>query len=385
MLRLGTVAAIACSAFCLWLWLKAKPSSPPKLPDSELIRVLLPLQQPLFLSSETSPLRVKSAEGLSVSLPPQQEHALERRPQTFTIGSSSLPSQSLNIDTNSGHFQINGESFTGSLNVSWRKDHLELILSTPLEHYVARVVQGEMKSSWPMEALRAQAIAARSFAIYHMKRHPKRRYHLFGDSRSQAFATDSLAETCHRATQLSSGLILNVEQRPLLCYYHSTCGGNTRHFKQGGVDYPSVICGHCQSSPHHHWQTRVSAALVHALLKKGLKSQHSLSSIELIQEASGHNERLLFHQRSGPSFELSALSFRKHLNKAMGKEVIKSLTFNIEVLDRGELLIQGRGWGYHGIGLCQYGARGLAAKGKTYEQILQHYYPMAKLQNINGP
>jgi stage II sporulation protein D len=142
--------------------------------------------------------------------------------------------------------------------------------------------------------------------------------------------------------------------------------------------YPSVTCEHCKSSPHFDWDVEVDLPLLKALMGSKWPSGAKLKSVELKKEAAGHAKTIMFIPDRGPALSLDALVFRRHINKVKGKEVIKSLRWKADV-ERGDLVLSGQGWGYHGIGLCQYGSEGKAEKGWSAQQILEAYYPEATI------
>ena len=258
--------------------------------------------------------------------------------------------------------------------IAGKENDFDVVLHQELEPYVAGVVMAEMKPHWPMEALKAQAICARSYAKFHINRHQRRHYDLWGNSRSQAYSQKPPSEKVMLAVEATEGKVLSYDGTVVMAYYMSTCGGETRKHSLEGVPYASVSCGYCQASPHFEWEVTLTLGDMKRLVSKGVDSEASIVAVEVIAEDSGHARKLHMIPDLGPPVAVEALAFRRHLNRAFGKEVVKSLVFSVEKRDR-DWRIRGKGWGYHGRGLCQYGAKGMALSGVEYLMILKHYYP----------
>lgn len=258
--------------------------------------------------------------------------------------------------------------------VAGKGEEFDVVLHQELEPYVAGVVMAEMKPHWALESLKAQAICARSYAWFHVKRHRRRHYDLWGNSRSQAFSHNPPTEKVRQAVMNTLGKVLSYQGKVVMAYYMSTCGGKTRTHSLEGVPYASVECGFCIASPHYHWEVTLPGEAMKRLVSKGVDPKATIESVEVIAEDSGHAIKLRVNPDQGASIAVDALTFRRHLNRALGKEALKSLVFSVEK-NRSGWLIKGRGWGYHGRGLCQYGAKGMGDQRQTSDQILQHYYP----------
>jgi stage II sporulation protein D len=351
-------------------------------PPSANIRVLI--------KEHATSVSIVSPEGLLYIQIPEASQAFNIQRQQalditisngqFSFAGFEPKAQNLQIYSESGQIQIDGHSYTGQAYLS-QTSLLEynVILHLPLEHYVARVVDGEMKSSWPKAALEAQAIAARSFAVYHVLRNKAKTYDLRGDARAQAFARNLEHPRCRNAAILTQGLLLKQNQAVLLAYYMSTCGGSTRKFYQAGMRYDNIPCQNCQDSPYYQWKEQVPLSLVQSLLGQTPAPEDTITSLELEWESSQHVKAIIFKKNSGPSLKVDANDFRRYLNAALKREVMKSLRFELS-LQAQQLVIDGHGWGYHGIGLCQYGARHLAQTGSSTEAILKYYYPSASVE-----
>jgi stage II sporulation protein D len=348
----------------------------------EEVRVWLPINENTFtLSASSGSLQVKSVSSPHATpfATKSIELKMEAGRMTLLGEVQGLP---LTFKTSSGVISINGREYLGSLHLDIKKNKARWVLHSPLEAYVARVVEGEMSSHWSLEALKAQAVIARSFATFHVRRHRSRDYDLLGDSRSQAFSSTWPSSSSEQAALSTAGRILTQHHKPIITYYHSTCGGATKFFQQEGMIFDSVTCSYCLESPHYSWQQTVPVDVVRTLLSKGLSATQRLKKVTCLSEDSGHVTDIIFSPHHGSSIQVKAITLRKHLNKTYKKEIIKSLKFELKLDAQHNLIITGHGWGYHGIGLCQYGAKKMAELNFSHQDILKHYYPQAKLKKI---
>jgi stage II sporulation protein D len=247
---------------------------------------------------------------------------------------------------------------------------LQLINVIALEHYLAAVLGGEMPSWFPEEALKAQAVAARTYALHKKLEAYDRPYHLGSGVLHQVYGgVRREDERTRAAVEATGGEVLTWELQPIEAYFHASCGGRTEDGLHAlGRDLPyleSVSCP-CGSAAVSRWEATVPTGEVEAALG-------TPAANELVIEArtrTGRVERLRAGQRP-----IDAVTFRRKVGYAR----IKSLQFEVGPARDGVLHFVGRGRG-HGAGLCQWGARLLAVQGRTYREILAHYYPGTELQ-----
>lgn len=279
-----------------------------------------------------------------------------------------------------GALRIENERYDGALEIGVlregaRATGLSLVLHLPLEDYVLGVVCGEMPTSAAGigEALRAQAVAARTYALWQWSR---RKGALRDTASDQVFrGLDWHTDAARAAVAETRGLVLTWEGALLPAFFHAECGGSTadaaalgfiprRLAALAGAPDPG-----CEQAPR--WSARVSAERLDAAAKAlrlgtWLRGIHALS-----RDDSGRmlRTRLLGDQEhlDGPSEEA-----RVRLG------VPSAAWTSAAVLPDGALALEGRGRG-HGIGLCQSGARRRAKLGENWRMILAHYFPGAGL------
>jgi len=271
-----------------------------------------------------------------------------------------------------GPIRCGGRDLSGAVEVRRGLDGLAVIDVLPLEDYVAAVTGAEMPPSFPAGALRAQAVAARTFAVG--KKLEARElgldYDLGATVLDQVYpgagAVDPRARSAAAAT---AGEVLVFNHRPAEAYFHSACGGETESGAEAlGRDEPylkPVRCDFCRESPRYRWKLVLSAAELGQLA--GLHGPASQARV-VRRSPTGRASKIEV-QGEGERALLDGAELRRRL----GYDRLPSLAFRIQG-GRSRFVFEGRGAG-HGAGLCQWGAAGRARSGASYRQILLYYYP----------
>lgn len=265
------------------------------------------------------------------------------------------------------------------------------IISIPLEKYLLGVISKEVPADWPLEALKAQAVASRTYAMYR-KEHPR-------DSKFDVSSTtaDQVFDKKHQypaaliqAIQETKGEILTYQGNIFEAFFHSACGGASEkasHVWAG--DYPPPLeSSHedpfCSAAPHRDWTYTVSEETLENILKDknyflpkdwniGIDQRDDLGrvqtlSIESTAEGKKKNKTVQI---------LNANTLRE----MVGYSNLHSTLFELSEDDNG-IVFTGKGSG-HGVGLCQWGAKGQAEEGKNYRDILNFYYPGSDLMPLD--
>jgi stage II sporulation protein D len=250
------------------------------------------------------------------------------------------------------------------------RGRLQLINVLPLEEYLAAVLGGEMPASFPEEALKAQAVAARTYAMEKKLGSLGEPYYLGSSVLSQVYAGISREDARTKAAvKETRGQILTFHLQPIEAYFHASCGGRTESGRDAlGRDLPylkPVDCP-CGKLPQSHWSLKLSDdALEEAL-------GHDADSLRVLSRTpTGRAQRL-----EVGGHRMDATAFRAKV----GYSRVKSLSFTVEEEGKG-FLLRGKGYG-HGAGLCQWGAKVYADRGWSYRKILAHYYPGTDLQTL---
>lgn len=250
---------------------------------------------------------------------------------------------------------------------------LTVVNQVNLEDYLYSVVGSEMVASWPLEALKAQAVAARSYALYKHNRSRNPYYDLESTTASQVYkGIRSETPRTREAVNGTKGEILTHQGNVILAAFHSSSGGHTENVEDiwnRRLPYLRGVIDYDQTAPVYQWQKRFS----------GQKIGQQLGNLgtvkKVIPQQTTPQGRIVKLKIVGDraTKTISGKQFRKALD-------LKSTLFEIHQNRQG-FIIAGRGFG-HGIGLSQWGAYYLAKQGANYRQILGHYYAQVQLALI---
>jgi stage II sporulation protein D len=279
-------------------------------------------------------------------------------------------------------FIINGRKFRGSLQFIRDKNaKLSVVNHIDLEDYVQGILYHEASHYWPMEALKAQAIVSRTYAVYQMQENKSKDYDLTSDIYSQVYGgKTSERYRTNKAVKDTRGIVLTYKDKIFPTFFHATCGGHTQDAsKLWNIDMPplkGLICDFCKESPHFSWHYVLSLnEIKEKLIKAGYKIDE-LRSIEILgKDSSNRNTDLKLVSPLG-DIKISAKDFRN----AIGPNIIRSTNFKVNTISK-DAIFEGFGWG-HGVGLCQWGAYFMAKQGYTVEQILRYYYPESDVKTL---
>lgn len=271
-----------------------------------------------------------------------------------------------------GYVWIGNRWYRGKVRLVNRNSHLSVINKVNLEDYLYSVVGAEMPTSWPLEALKAQAVAARSYALYKQKQSGNQLYDLQSTTASQVYkGVGSETRQTHQAVNGTRGEILEHNGEVILAVFHSSSGGHTEDVEDvwsRPLPYLRGVTDYDQTAPVYQWQKSFSPSKMGSRLGVGSVKQL------IPQQASpqGRITRLkVVGDRAAKTF--SGDDFRKALD-------LRSTLFQVDQNSR-KFIISGRGFG-HGVGLSQWGSHYLAQEGATYRQILGHYYRQVKLARL---
>lgn len=312
--------------------------------------------------------------------------------------SGSKPLLLASLNSKSGLINWSGQKFKGQLQVLASNGHqsCDLVNNVSIEDYISSLLSREMNSKWPIEALKAQAIAARSYAWFMMKSRRVSRelgsnaYYDLESSEKHQVTGDFFDQTpsTQKATKQTKGYILVSKEKnqktPI--FFHSKCGGRTLRPDQVWdnpvAGYQSVNCPFCYNHGKKSWRYKISNKRMRKILKQYAQEEGFTS-----------NSKKIFNKeiRMAPDKEKSNILrfydgdklvlFRKsYLRKKMGRARIPGNYLKV-FKRKNSFFVYGEGNG-HGVGMCQFGALDMAQKGKSYRQILAHYFPGHKLKKI---
>ncbi len=320
-----------------------------------------------------------------------QGTALKEVPVTGTpagiqMGDQELPVFGITLRSDNpqrNSITLNGRHFRGEIDIYRQKDQTLLVVNhLDVEDYLQGVLYHEVSHRWHIEVLKAQAIASRTYVLYQATVSANKDFDVTSDVFSQVYggATSEKSRT-NRAVMMTKGEILIWDSHIFPTYFHATCGGHTLASNElWKLEIPplsGVRCPFCADSPHFYWKWIVSKESAVAKLKKAGYFIEDIDGIETSRSDSAGRvlDLLLLHPEG--ELEIPANAFRL----AMGSNQLRStFSLNIDIQDQ-KIVFRGKGWG-HGVGMCQWGAYGMARKRKKVGEILAYYYPGAEIVRI---
>jgi len=300
-------------------------------------------------------------------------------------------------------FNLNGSDYRGKLKLIVNPDGntFDAINLVPPEPYLAGVVGAEMPDYWEPEALKAQAIAARTYCFYVKKRFGTNREWDMKQTAAHQVYRGLSAESLQvwQAVNETQGRVVSCKQSDgpvdiFPSYYSSTCGGHTENSKNVfGDSYETLIgvpCPYCQdvAKPKFFFWPMIQfekAYITERLLQRYPQLERLGKIAEIvIADRTNFGEftrltRIKLIGSTGKSDSLRAEDFRLAIDPTGRK--LRSTVCRIVELEGKWAFFSGRGWG-HGVGMCQCGAQGLAREGKNAQQILSYYYPGSTIISI---
>lgn len=272
---------------------------------------------------------------------------------------------------------VAGKPYRGELEVRAGLGTLTVVNELPLEAYLYGVVPAEVIPSWHPEALKAQAVAARTYAVAHLGQFASLGYDLKATVVSQAYGGAKLERpSTNQAVDDTRGRILTHLGKPIEAVYSDSSGGFTESCLEvwgKAVPYLQAVPDFDQQSPRYVWETTIAPGRsAQATAKLGLAIGELVAIEPLDRSYSGRIKRARLTGTLGTA-EVAG----EKLRFAFG---LRSTFFNVARQADGSFAFAGRGWG-HGVGMSQWGAKAMADMGYGYDQILSHYYAQTTLSD----
>jgi stage II sporulation protein D len=293
------------------------------------------------------------------------------------------------LESPTGLLSYANDKYQGMFKVitSSKGDSCDIVNEIPMEAYISSLLTKEMNSKWPIEALKAQAVAARTYALHKMRTQQVTKelgseayYDLESSEKHQVGGNFfDATESTNTASYDTKGEVLTTESGQIHpIFFHAKCGGRTLrpdqvwHNKE--ESYQSVNCPFCHDIGPKSWNSiisreRLKSFFLWASEQKYIKEKLSgdLSSIVLVPDEL---------DKFTVNFYINDRPFiieKTVLRKFFGRVIFPSNTFSVKKQGEG-IMVLGEGLG-HGVGLCQMGAYAMAMQGWSYKKILAHYFP----------
>lgn len=276
---------------------------------------------------------------------------------------------------------VNQKHFRGSVVlINNSGESMTVVNTLELEEYIRGVLYHEVSDKWPLEAIKAQAVATRTYALYSMGKFAGRDYDMTNDVYSQVYGGRSAERyRTNLAVKRSKGEVLTYKGKIFPTFFHANSGGVTEDASElWDVDIlplkGNVVSSFSVNSPHYRWKLNYRLKDIQDKLNNlgydlGLIKEMSVTE----KTKSGRVRKIRITTREGRSVIIDGKIFRETL----GPNVLKSNKYEITMkgwfVDFG-----GYGWG-HGVGMCQWGAYNMALLRYDYKKILLFYYPGAEI------
>ena len=308
----------------------------------------------------------------SENIPGSSQINIDSLPFTTNNGGYTIRPASNQEYSQTGLLALNDRIYRGSFVIKQSisqnnaSANFNIINYLSLEDYLLSVVPSEMPSRWPAEALKAQAIAARSYAMANLGKHGSQGYDLKDNTEDQAYlGVRSESPYTNESVYATAGMVLKYDGKPICAYFHSSSGGNTElaeHVWHRPVPYLKAVADFDQEAPLYNWTKNYSILQTESGLPKDIGQILSVSV--LAKSPSGRATYLLING-SNSSRIISGEAARKYFS-------LPSSNFNVTPVETA-YIFNGKGFG-HGLGLSQWGAKSLATHGYNAAQILCYYY-----------
>lgn len=302
-----------------------------------------------------------------------------------------------------GRLKVDGTAYEGAILLRPAADGVTAVNLLDLESYLRGVVPLEIGTGRPpeeLEAVKAQAVAARTYAVRQLGRREALGFDYHGSVLDQAYGgADAEDPVATRAVAETRGVILTHEGEPIEAYYHSTCGGRTASVEEvwsgESVPYLRSVSDrrpaggwYCETSNRFRWTEEWSETALLEALTVGLGTRlagpiAAVEGLEIRGRTPSGRAGVLVVRTDRGTVQVRRDSIRRVLRPEPGR-ILNSTAIELRV--RGgdrvtALTVEGQGWG-HGVGMCQTGALGRARGGHSYREILSTYYPGTRLVRL---
>jgi stage II sporulation protein D len=290
--------------------------------------------------------------------------------------------------------RIDGNTYPGVIKISKCGDIL-VVNHVKIEDYIKGVIPFEMGRlpENQIEALKAQAVAARSFVMSHLK--PGEPFDISTTIWDQVYGgVDDTDKTINKAVESTRGIVATYNGKIIDAKYSSTCGGVTESNDNVWIgeripylvsvrDYSWDGLPLCGNSPHYQWERVYDKKEFFEVVKTQIedffgKKPGKIEWIRIAKRTKTNRVRTIEINTDIGKFYLEKDQIRRLFGDYRGS--LKSLMFQIKVKSN-QIIVSGKGYG-HGVGMCQYGAMQMAKERQSYKSILKHYYKGIKLGKL---
>ena len=350
---------------------------------------------------------VSSTTGLSITYGETVEECEAGAEVIFMPDDSRFQSGNIRIQAKEGEITVNSlkrgygiPSYQGILELRTTAEGIAIINELPVENYLCRVVPSEMPSGYEIEALKAQAVCARSYAYRQMAEYgyPEYEAHVDDSTNYQVYGNSALADSADLAVQETAGQVVRLDGEIVTTYYYSTSCGKTTSMKAWGneendgnrylqsVEVKDENGDYERNLPWYRWEAKIQAKTLSNLIGLNTgKDIGTLQNINILENGPGgvvlaieavgdkgsvrvSTENKIRRALGGKGYTI----IKQDGTKVKSSKLLPSAFFTINK-SRDTFVIKGGGFG-HGIGMSQTGANEMAKCGKNYQEILTFFY-----------
>ena len=367
-------AAVCAAVLLLVLW----PAAPVPVRASTSIRVGVVREADRVSIVFDRPVGLIAGPLVSLRLEPGAYDFVARAAGIEVAGAGTRFENTIRLSpTEGGRLYIGIRPYRGLLELRrTASGRLTVINEVDLEEYLYGVLKMEVDPEWPADALKAQAVAARTLALQSMGRFASEGYDVRATTDTQVYGGISAEDPrTTAAVEDTRGEIMTYEGRPIFAAYHSDSGGYTESSELvWGGRYPylqAVPDPYSTGAPNHEWIVRMDLPAFEERLRRAGRSANGITGIEVVETTPSGRVGLVRITGAQGVATVKGTDLRA----IMGATLLRSTLFIVRITPDEQPLVEflGRGSG-HGVGLSQWGARGMAASGRTYTEILKYYY-----------
>lgn len=298
----------------------------------------------------------------------------------FTWGKGKFADSPIDIVAPAGG-RLGGVPLLSRTRLYNRKGKILAVAVVPFEEYVARVLSREFPRSFASASLEAGAVAVRTYAVSVMAKPRDPVWDLLSSMEDQVFDASADVSTAHKAAvDRTKGEVLYFGDAPARAVFHASCGGRTESAVSAwGRAFPYLVtveCVDCRHAPSWRWEQKIDQDEADRIGRSVGVASGRIKSLAVGGRTPSGRVHTVEVGSDGASKPVTGSAFRK----AAGYSKVRSLAFDIKSVDgrKGGWVASGTGYG-HGVGLCQWGSDGMADRGKAYREILDRYYPGARI------
>ncbi|MFC1503881.1 SpoIID/LytB domain-containing protein [Spirochaetota bacterium] len=278
---------------------------------------------------------------------------------------------------------IRGNSYTGYFLFIRINNSIKMINILESDEYIMGVVRKEISYSWPDEAIKAQAVVARTYAYKKYRENKEKEFHTVATDRDQVFGgTWNVHKKIIKNVMAVKDLVITHKGKPIKAYFHASCGGYTEepeyvwNIEKDAQYFKPVRCYYCENFKKYAWDEVITLKQVNRSFSDYVKKIGEIKNIKTGKTSpSKRNYEIILIGRKKEN--ISGNKFRLRL----GAKTLPSLLFTVRKEGKA-LHFTGKGYG-HGVGLCQWGTHQMASDGRSYTYIINYYFKNVKISKIN--